>query len=139
MVSTVNLYSRYVANKVVDGKHCTVLWYVSDLKVSYEDVTFVRSIMDTTNKIFPGLICNAYKNHTYLVMKIKWNKDKSVTIDMKYCVKETVIESEMSICINATSPDKHDLLDIDDNFIGPAENNIFHNCVAKILYVSQGC
>jgi hypothetical protein len=37
---TINPYDGCVANKMIDGKQCTVLWHVDDLKISHvrEDV-----------------------------------------------------------------------------------------------------
>ena len=31
----INPYDRYVANKLIEGKQCTILWHVDDLKVSH--------------------------------------------------------------------------------------------------------
>ena len=32
-----NEYDLCVANKVIDGKQCTVIWHVDDLKISHVD------------------------------------------------------------------------------------------------------
>ena len=137
----INPYERCVANTIVDGKQCTVIWYVDDLKVSNEDEKVVRSTMDTINTRCPGLICNVFKEHIYLGMQINFNEDTSVTIDMKDYVKETTAVSEMSICRNAASPAKRDLFDIYDksNLLEQHTHDNFQHCIAKLLYVSQRC
>ena len=38
-----NLYDMYVVNKKVNGKQCTIIWYVDDLKVSHEDEIVVKT------------------------------------------------------------------------------------------------
>ena len=42
-----NPYDKCVANKMVNGKQCTVLWYVDDVKVSHVDRSVVEN--DITN------------------------------------------------------------------------------------------
>ena len=32
----INPYDMCVASKTINGKQCTIVWYVDDLKVSYE-------------------------------------------------------------------------------------------------------
>ena len=34
----VNPYDRCVANKMVNGSQCTVLWHVDDLKISHKEI-----------------------------------------------------------------------------------------------------
>ena len=40
---TIKPYDKCVANKMVDGKNCTILWYVDDVKVSHEDKNVVNT------------------------------------------------------------------------------------------------
>ena len=39
----VNPYDPCVANEIVNGSQCTVVWHVDDLKVSHKDETVVRT------------------------------------------------------------------------------------------------
>jgi Reverse transcriptase (RNA-dependent DNA polymerase) len=45
-------YDYCIVNKVVNGKQCTIVWYVDDLKVSHSDKDVVGEIMDLMKKEF---------------------------------------------------------------------------------------
>lgn len=40
-----NDYDRCVANKMIDGKQCTILWHVDDLKISHESPDLVSDVL----------------------------------------------------------------------------------------------
>ena len=44
----INLYDWCVANKTVNGKQCTILWHVGDLKISHVDLEVVTDMIKTT-------------------------------------------------------------------------------------------
>ena len=44
----INPYDPCVANKMIDGKQCTILWHVDDLKISHVDPGVVTTIHRTT-------------------------------------------------------------------------------------------
>ena len=84
----INPYDPCVANKIVDGSQCTIAWYVDDIKVSHEKQSVVDKILETIEKRFGGLTITRGDEHEYLGMKIKYNKNETVTIDMKEYVKK---------------------------------------------------
>ena len=43
---TLNKYDRCVANKMINGKQCTVVWHVDDLKISHVDPNVLEGIVD---------------------------------------------------------------------------------------------
>ena len=47
---TINDYDKCVANKMIDGKQCTITWYVDDVKVSHVDETVVSDIITYIKK-----------------------------------------------------------------------------------------
>ena len=51
----VNPYDTYVANKMFEGKQCTVLWHVDDLKVSHVNPKVVSGVLDMLNAEFGEL------------------------------------------------------------------------------------
>jgi hypothetical protein len=61
-----NPYDLCVANKMINGKQCTIAWYVDDLKVSHVDKSVVGSILDTIESKFRKLAITTRKKHTYL-------------------------------------------------------------------------
>jgi hypothetical protein len=48
----VNPYDECVVNKMVNGKQCTVLWHVDDVKVSHEDEVVVEDVLRHMNDRF---------------------------------------------------------------------------------------
>ena len=47
-----NPYDRCVTNKMIDGKQCTMVWYVDDNKLSHEDPKVVDEIIAEVEKHF---------------------------------------------------------------------------------------
>ena len=50
-----NPYDSCVANKMIDGKQCTILWHVDDLKISHMDPAVVTST--TSRRTHGGILC----------------------------------------------------------------------------------
>ena len=42
----INPYNWCMANKTIEGKQCTVVWHVDDLKISHEDPQVVTNIIN---------------------------------------------------------------------------------------------
>ena len=47
----INPYDRCVANKVIEGKKCTMAWYVEDNKLSYKNPQVILDIIDEEKNI----------------------------------------------------------------------------------------
>ena len=45
-VFVINPYDRCVANKMINGKQCTVVWYIDDNKLSHVDMNVVTEILE---------------------------------------------------------------------------------------------
>jgi len=41
---TLNPYDKCIANKNIEGKQCTILWHLDDLKISHMNKEVVESI-----------------------------------------------------------------------------------------------
>ena len=46
MCFVLNLYNKYVANKVINGPQCTIIIYVNGNEISHKDPEVVTSIFD---------------------------------------------------------------------------------------------
>ena len=86
-----------IANKIINGKQCTIVWYVDDVKVTHEDEEVVKSILKMINDRFPGVTSKIGTEHEYLGMKIKILPEGNVSIYMKSYVKETIAASGMDV------------------------------------------
>ena len=104
----INDYDTRVANKIINGKQCSMAWYVDDLNVSHNDQSVVDEIIKKFNDRFGGLKITNGKEHTYLGMKIKYNDDSTVSINMSEYIEETIYAfSDVSrINSGATTPAK---------------------------------
>ena len=49
-----NEYDRCVANKNINGKQCTVAWYIDDNKASHVDSRVIDDLLDTIKTHFRG-------------------------------------------------------------------------------------
>jgi hypothetical protein len=45
-------YDKCVMNKTINGKQCTIIWHVDNLKISHVDCTIVSNIIGKLNKKF---------------------------------------------------------------------------------------
>ena len=72
----INPYDRCVANKMVNGKQCTIVWYVDDAKVSHSEETVVRSVISDIEKHFGKMEATYGNTHDYLGMKVTLTDDR---------------------------------------------------------------
>ena len=45
-----NPYNNCVANKMIDGTQCTILWHVDDLKLSHVEQQVLEDLVNTLNE-----------------------------------------------------------------------------------------
>ncbi len=74
----INPYDKCVANKMINGKQCTVVWYVDDNKISHEDPAVVTQIIELMGKHFGKLTITRGNKHRFLGMNLTVNKNKSI-------------------------------------------------------------
>lgn len=58
----INQYDKYVANKIINGKQCTIVWYVDDEKISHIDPMVVTKVIDFMKKHFRDLSVTRWKS-----------------------------------------------------------------------------
>jgi hypothetical protein len=74
-----------VDNKTVNGKQCTILWHVDDLKISHVDPKVVNSVIGQLEEEFgkeAPLTITRGKVHDYLGMTIDYGTPGKVKITM---------------------------------------------------------
>ena len=72
----INPYNQCMANKMVDGKQCMVVWYVDNLKISHVDPKVVEQVFANLSKEFGRealLSVSRGKIHKYLGMTIDYS------------------------------------------------------------------
>jgi len=74
-----------VANKSIEGKQCTILWHVDDIKVSHCDAQVVTGVVNELQEEYGKevpLTVSHEKKHDYLGMVIDYSRDGAIIITM---------------------------------------------------------
>ena len=74
-----------MANKTVNGKKCTILWHVDDLKISHVDPDVVTDMIKTTDKEFgqeAPIMVKRGKVHDYFGMTLDFSTEGKAKIKM---------------------------------------------------------
>jgi hypothetical protein len=78
-----NPYDFCIANKTINGKQCTILWHVDNLKISHRSAKVVSNIIDKLDRTYrqeivggkrANLTISRGKAHNYLGMKLDYRK-----------------------------------------------------------------
>jgi hypothetical protein len=83
MEFVINPYNKCVANKVINGKQCTILWYVDNNKLSHVEEKVVTEIIEDIKADYGNLVVSRGKEYKFLGMNIMFNENDSVQIGMK--------------------------------------------------------
>lgn len=110
----VNKYDRCVANKVINGKQCTICWYVDDTKISHADPKVVDDIIGNIEKIFGKITVTRGKNHNFVGMDLEFTNDGKVKILMKEYIEECMVAFGEELKKGVNTPAKHDLFSVGD-------------------------
>ena len=128
-----------VANKVINGKQCTITWYVDDNKISHEDPSVVTDILSKMEALYPGLTVSRGKKHKLLGMDIEFCDNGSLKIDTSEYVREAVEDFGEDVRKKVTSPAAHGLfqIDLESPPLSKKKSDVFHSVVAKLLWVMK--
>jgi Reverse transcriptase (RNA-dependent DNA polymerase)/Zinc knuckle len=138
----VNPYDRCVANKMVNGKQCTVIWHVDDLKISHEDPAVVSGVIEQLSDEFgkeAPLTVNRGKVHDYLGMTLDFSVTGKVKIGMVQYVKNML--AELPDDMDGVSPNSAaaHLFDVNEECpkLDKKGAEQFHHLVAKLLFLCK--
>jgi hypothetical protein len=144
----INPYDFCVANKIINGKQCTIVWHVDDLKVSHVDPAVVTTILNLLDGKYGQEIVGGKRApltitrgtvHDYLGMTLDYSEDGAVKIDMRDYVKKMLDEMPEKMDGTATSPAAEHLFQIQDNIelLHESKSEFFHATVAKLLFLCK--
>jgi hypothetical protein len=74
-----------MANKIIYGRQCTIIWHVDDLKISHEEMNVVGQVISKLKAEFGNeapLSITRGKIHDYLGMRIYYYRPGKVDITM---------------------------------------------------------
>ncbi|KAG7356438.1 reverse transcriptase RNA-dependent DNA polymerase [Nitzschia inconspicua] len=85
-----NLYYPCAANKMVNGKQCTVAWYVDDNNISHMDPQVVTNVITALEEHIGEMTVTSGCCHKCLGMDITFNFDGTVSILMEDYLKSVI-------------------------------------------------
>jgi hypothetical protein len=143
-----NPYDFYVANIIIDGKQCTIVWHVNDLKISHVNSKVVTTILNLLDgrygqeivggKRAPITVCRG-KIHDYLGMTLDYSEKGVVKIVMVAYVKKVLSEMPEDMDGTATSPAAAHLFKIQEDaaLLDEAGSDFFHATIVKLLFLCK--
>ncbi len=139
-----NPYDTCVANSIINGKQCTILWHVDDLKISHEDYDVVTDIIEKLSKTYGKLdpiTINRGKVHDYLGMTLDYNKEGKCVVKMVDYVKNMLNDLDEDIFQGeAATPASNHLFTVNEDNPEPLDDKkaeFFHHLVAKLLFLCK--
>ena len=132
-----NPYDPCIANATIDGKQCTICWYVDDTKISHVNAHVVTKILEKIEKRFNKLTITRGLKHEFLGMNIHFPGDGTVRILMDRYLREAITDSGLRIASECSTPAATTLTNIDPDEIALSKKHAdtFHSIVAKLIYV----
>jgi hypothetical protein len=140
---TVNPYDWCVMNKTINGKQCTVLWHVDDLKISHVEPNVVTQTIKQLETIFGAespLTITRGKIHDYLGMVIDFNTKGKVKITMKQYIESMLDELPSDMDGEAGTAAANHLFEVNMKNpikLGEEKAEMFHHNTAKLLFLCK--
>lgn len=103
---TLNKYDPCVANSTINGKQCTICWYVDDCKISHADSRVVDQIINKIEESFGKMKVKRGSEHTFVGMDFKINPNRTISIKMQDYVQESIDAFGEKIEKNGKTPSK---------------------------------
>lgn len=135
-----NAYDRCVANKMINGKQCTICWYVDDNKLSHMEAKVLDELVDTMKGYFGELTVTKGKKHQFLGINITLHDDGRVEYEMKDQLREAIEAFDDTIEGIVTSPAAKYLFDTregESKLLDEKKQENFHSVTAKLLYLMK--
>ena len=121
---------------MINGKQCTIAWYVNDNKIDKGVVTHVIDILKSHFR--DHLVVSRGKRHRLLGMDIEMNDD-FFSVGMVDQIEEAITMFSESCDKTYTSPDGKHLFDIHDtdSLLDETRSDISHSVVSKLLFIMK--
>jgi hypothetical protein len=138
----INPYDRCVANKIIGGSQCTIIWYVDDLKISHREPSVVTELLNKLDNEFgkeAKITINRGRTHEYLGMKFDFNEPRVATITMIDYIKGLLDDAPKEMLGTAITPAGNHLFQVNlmAKKLSRKESDHFHHLVAKLLFLSK--
>ncbi len=126
-------------NKMFDGKQCTVLWHVDNLKISHMDLAVVTEVIKLLEKAFgieAPLTKTHGKVHDYLGMTLDYSMPGVVKFTMTDYIRNMLAGLPSDMDGKAAMPAANHLFDVSPTpeILDGPQADMFHHNVAKLLF-----
>jgi hypothetical protein len=139
-----NPYDECVANKMVNGKQCTIVWHVDDLKISHADSDVTENIVETLQLKYGSeeapVTVTRGKVHDYLGMTLNYTTKGKVIVQMEEYVKELLnsVKEEIGGGVAATPAAAHIYsVNPEAERLEQVQADTFHTLTAKLLFLCK--
>ena len=137
-----NPYDACVMNKTINGKQCTILWHVDDLKISHVDPEVVTEMIDLLEEEFgkeAPLTKTRGKVHEYLGMTIDFSEDGKVKFSMIDYVQKMLDSLPEDMGGESITPASNHLFEVNPEAVrlDEATSELFHHNTAKLLFLCK--
>ena len=137
-----NPYDHCVANKMINGKQCTIVWHVDDLKMLHVQQEVLDEIIGKLTHKYgneKGLTVQRGRKHEYLGMTIEYTDDQKVKFTMTDYVDGLLSEMTDDMKGVAVTPAASHLNEVNEKAekLSDARRDTFHHLTAKLLYLSN--
>ena len=137
-----NPYDPCVANKMINGKQCTILWHVDDLKISHEDPAEVTKIIEMMSAEFgkeAPLTVRRGTIHDYLGMNLDFSEEGVLKVGMTQYIENILKEMPEDMAGESPTPAANHLFDVNPNQVplNDTKKEFFHHVVAQLLFLCK--
>ena len=99
-----------MANKTIEGKQCTIVWYVNDNKASHVNPKLIDEIIGYLKVHFGVLVIKRGNKHSFLGITIKITKQ--IEINTKENLEEVIDNSRKEISGIVSLPAQHHIFTV---------------------------
>ena len=132
-----NPYDLCVANKMIQGKQCTIGWYVDDNVATHVDQSVLDDLKESVREHVGAITHTDGDTHDFLGMTITMNDDGTVSIKMDKFVQDCIDAFPEHVKKGCSTPATNHLFTIDPTSpkLSKAKADQFRSIVMKIMLI----
>ena len=135
-----NPYNLCIVNKIIDGKQCTITWYIDDLKISHVDHQVVTNIISMIDSEYGTMTITRGSKDTYIGIDIdiEFIGDGKVTLHQPIHIEENIEYFGEDVTTTVSSAIQKYLFHVEDlEKLSDELRMKFHRIFQKLLFVSK--
>jgi hypothetical protein len=139
----INPYDWCVTNKMINGKQCTILWHVDDLKIYHVEASVITDVLGKLSEEFgkeAPLTITRGKIHDYLGMTLEYSTPGKVKITMVDYIEKMLRGVPDDMDNEAATPAPNHLFEVNEDDPEKLDEDkaiTFHHNVAKLLFLCK--